>query len=200
MSCNKRNPHECSRSHRRTSSQPHSNVAPSHQPQPPRPVTSAASKPRTLRPEASSSQARPENPLTADHGLQHPSVSALCSCLTQPLPCAAGASGGCVAGQPDWRRTVASTGCVGTNSSFLMELLQLSRQRLRVFMYSAPTHAAEPKPSSYNKGYSVEGAFHARLAGSRLRTSVARAATLFYVPVHPIGCHSQKLNPHAGGQ
>ena len=129
--------------------------------------------------------------------LRDPATAGLCTCLTRPLTCELGTAG-CIEGQPSWRRTVAATGCVGANASLLAHLLLLSRARLRIFMYGAPPHAAEPK-SSWQRGYMVESAFHARLSSSRLRTTAPRSANLFYVPVHPIGCHSQKRNPNEGG-
>ena len=126
-------------------------------------------------------------------------VASLCSCLTHPRECAPGASG-CVAGQPDWQRTVTETGSASNASLVLvMRLLQLMRSRLRVYRYALPSGATKPRDMSYNKGYSLEGAFDERLRSSQLLTSDATRAHLFYLPIHPIGCHMQKVNPRRAG-
>jgi len=126
-------------------------------------------------------------------------VASLCSCLTHPRECAPGASG-CVAGQPDWQRTVTETGSASNASLVLvMRLLQLVRSRLRVYRYALPSGATKPRDMSYNKGYSLEGAFDERLRSSQLLTSDATRANLFYLPIHPIGCHMQKVDPRRAG-
>ena len=125
------------------------------------------------------------------------STQRLCACLTRPLVCEPD-SPGCLVGQPDWKRTVVATREAGMSLSHLERLLVHMRNRLRVYMYALPAHAAHARTHT-QRGYMVEGAFHTRMSSSPLRTMAAHSANLFYVPVHPIGCHSQKQNPLEGG-